>query len=93
MFEGLFSRWSLVLIKSQKLSDEIFGLGRDVSPDWISEGKFTRLDLFHDLLITGSIEWRDTRKSNKGNNTTRPNITFRSIVLGKNFWSDVVRST
>jgi hypothetical protein len=42
----------------------------------------TDLDLLHDLLIGRTIEGRHTRENNIGDDTARPDITLRSIVLG-----------
>jgi hypothetical protein len=37
MLEGIFSRRSLVLVKSKKLSDEFFALIGDSFPGWVVE--------------------------------------------------------
>jgi len=60
MSQSLGGSRSFVLIKSQKLSNEIFSSSGDRSPDWIGKREFSRFNLLHDFLVGGSIERWDT---------------------------------
>jgi hypothetical protein len=82
MLKSLGSRWSLVLILGKKLGDKIFGLIGHGVPNWVCEGKLTYFDLLHDLLVTSTIEWGNTRENDISYNSARPNVTLGTIVLG-----------
>lgn len=93
VLQGLLGGWSLVLVQREKLGDEIFGLVGNSSPNRVSEGELTLLNLLHDLLVTGTVEWWDTGQGNVSNDTARPDVAFGSVVLGQNLWCNVVRCT
>ena len=93
VLQGLLSRWSLILLFGEELSDEVLTLVRDLGPNWISKRNFAGLNLFHNFLVRRSIKWWDTRESDICNNTAGPDIALRSIVLGKDFWRNVIRSS
>jgi hypothetical protein len=48
------------LVESKKFRDEIFAQIRDAFPGWIIEVELSELDLLHDLLVRGTIEWWDS---------------------------------
>ena len=92
VLQGLLGSWSFVLVEGQKLSNEIFGLVGDSSPDWISEGELTALNLLHNFLIRGAVEWWDTRQGDVGDDSARPDIALGSVVFSKDFWSNIIWS-
>jgi len=79
VFKSLFSRWSLVLVEGKKFRDEVFALVRDSFPGWVIEVELSELNLLHNFLVGGTIEWWDTRKNNVGDDTNGPNIAFSTI--------------
>ena len=76
MLQCLLSSRSLVLVFCQQVGDEILCLIRNISPDCVLERELAKLDLFHDLLVGGSVEWRDTGEHDVGDDTARPNIAL-----------------
>jgi len=44
-------------------------------------------------LVRRSIKWWDTRERDICNDTAGPDIALRAVVLGKDFWGNVVRSS
>lgn len=44
-------------------------------------------------MVSSSVERRNARKYDIGNDAHGPNITFRTIVLSKNLRSNIIRST
>ena len=90
MLKGLLSRWSLLLILRQKGRDEILCLIGDLAPDCILEGKFTKFNLLHDLLVRSAVEWRYAREHDVGDDTAGPDIALWTVVLREDLWSNVV---
>jgi len=93
VLQGLLSRWSLFLLLGEKLSDEVLTLVGDLGPNWISKRDFAGFNFFHNFLVRRSIKWWDTRERDIRNDTAGPDIALRSVVLGKDFWSNVIRSS
>jgi len=44
-------------------------------------------------LIGSTVEWWDTGENNESDDTDGPDIALGTVRFGKNFWSDVVRSS
>ena len=44
-------------------------------------------------MVRRSIKWWDTRERDICNDTAGPDIALRAVVLGKDFWGNVVRSS
>ena len=93
MLKSLGSRWPLSLVLNQELGYEVLGLIGDAVPYWVCKGELTYFHLLHDLLVTGTIEWRDTRQHNISYDAARPDIALGAIVLCENLWGNIVRST
>lgn len=93
VLKGLLGGRTLILIFCEQLCDEVFGLVRHLTPDSVLEGELAELDLLHDLLVRGAVEWRDTREHDVGDDTARPNIALWAVVFGEHLWSNVVRSS
>lgn len=93
MVQTLGGTRSLVGVLGEQLGDEVLALLGNVVPYGVGEGEFADLNLLHNFLVSRSIEGRHTRKDDIDKDTTRPNVAFRTVILGQNFRSDVVRST
>jgi len=89
----LFGWRSSILIEGQELGNEIFALVRNRFPDWIVEIELSELNLFHNFLVWRTIKWRNTRQNNVSDDTDWPYIAFGSVILLKDFWSNIVRSS
>ena len=50
-------------------------------------------DFSDDLFICEAVERRNTRENDEGDDSYRPKVAFMSVLLCKNFWGDIVRST
>jgi len=90
MLKSLFGWWSSILIEGKKFGNEIFALIWDRFPHWVVEIEFSELNLFHNFLIWCTIKWRNTRQNNVSDNTYWPYIAFGTVILLKDFWSNVV---
>lgn len=93
VFESLSGRWTLSSIKGQKFGDKIFGISGNALPNLVVKIELTFLDGTHDSIVRSTIKWRDTRQEDVAHDTKGPDITFLVVLLGKNFWSNVVWST
>lgn len=93
VLKSFLSTWSLVLVESEKLRDEVFAVLGHALPDWVVEREFPELDFLHDFLVGRAIKWWDTRKNDVRNNTTGPDVTFSTVRFGENFWSNIVWSS
>jgi len=90
VLKSLLSRWSSILIEGKKLGNKIFALVRNRLPDWIIEIELSELYFFHNFLVRCTIKWRNTRQNNVSNDSDRPNIAFSTVILLKDFWSNVI---
>jgi len=90
VLDRLFSGWTFRNVVSQKLGNEIFGTLADTVPNFVLKIELSNLNGLHDLLISTTIKWRDSRQNNVSDYTSRPDVALLSVVSVQNFWCDVV---
>ena len=93
MREGLLSGWAGLRIVGEKILDEQLGVVRDGLPTAVIEVEGALTHLLHDVLVALAVEGRHAGEEDVSDDTGGPDIAFVVIVLIKNLWGDVVRSS